>query len=68
MKYNFEDYFSKTSDKFTIAGNKFFSDYRNFKSEEVFKNKYNEVIVNYNYMVQSYNTSISSINSVMKIR
>jgi len=68
MKYNFEDYFSKTSDKFTASGNKFFSDYRNFKSEEVFKNKYNEVIVNYNYMVQSYNTSISSINSVMKIR
>lgn len=68
MKYNFEDYFSNTSGKFTASGNKFFSDYNGFKSEEVFKNKYNEVIVNYNYMVQSYNTSISSINSVMKVR
>ncbi len=68
MKYNFEDYFSKTSEKFTDAGKKFFTDYSGFKSEEVFNNKYNEVVQNYNYMVQSYNTSINSINSVMKFR
>lgn len=68
MKYNFEDYFSKTANKFTETGKIFFNDFTEYKSENIFNNKYNDVIQNYNYMVQSYNTSINSINSVRQYR
>ena len=64
MKYNFEDYFSKTSENFTEAAEKLLSDAAGIKSESVFVSRYNEVVQKYNYLIQSYNTSISSINSV----
>lgn len=64
MKYNFEDYFSKTAVNFIDAGNIFFDSAPGAKNENAFKSKYNDVINSYNNMISSYNTGIGTINRI----
>ncbi|MBK9332062.1 MAG: DUF3829 domain-containing protein [Ignavibacteria bacterium] len=64
MKYNFEDYFAPTAEKFISEGNKFFNSEGGVKSEKEFAKGYNEMINSYNSMITSYNTNIGTINRV----
>jgi hypothetical protein len=68
LKYNFEDYFSKTAfnlidaaDKFTGVMNKEGQNKRDFHREQ------DAVLRNYNYLVTSYNTSLNTINLYRKL-
>ncbi|HRI86426.1 MAG TPA: hypothetical protein PK536_13365, partial [Ignavibacteria bacterium] len=64
MKYNFEDYFAPTAEKFISEGNKFFGSGGGIKSDKEFLKGYNEMINSYNSMIKSYNTNIGTINRV----
>lgn len=61
MKYNFEDYFAPTANKFIEAGKKLFEG-SGAKNETDFKKHYNDVVNTYNSMISSYNTSINTLN------
>lgn len=63
MKYNYEDYFSKTVTDFIRHADKFLGKMqsRNLSSSE-FKLVYNDVILYYNLMITSYNTTLVTIN------
>jgi len=63
MKYNYEDYFSKTVTDFVRHADKFLDKMksRNLSSSE-FKQGYNDVILYYNLMITSYNTTLVTVN------
>lgn len=63
MKYSFEDYFAKMSEKFIEAGDKFFEKAPGARNDNEFRNLYNGVIDNYNNMINSHNTSIQTLNT-----
>lgn len=64
LKYNFEDYFTKTVNDFINEAKTFISkaEKNDFKGKE-FNKEYDNVIRYYNYMINSYNTSTQVINS-----
>jgi hypothetical protein len=64
MKYNFEDYFTKTVNDFVTETRKFFEAINKKKMDsKSFNNGYDNVIRYYNYMIGAYNSSIGSLNT-----
>ena len=64
IKYSFEDYFTKMTEKFMDETDKFIKEMKKGKmSERDFGLSYDNVVRNYNYMINAYNTSINSINT-----
>lgn len=63
MKYSFEDYFSKMTQLFIDAANKFFKKAPEAKTEQEFNRLFDEVVRAYNLMISAYNTNINVINS-----
>ncbi len=64
MKYNFEDYFTKTVNDFIAESRKFFESMRKKKLDaKSFNSGYDNVINYYNYMINSYNSSIGTLNT-----
>jgi hypothetical protein len=64
MKYNFEDYFSKSVKNFVDKTRRFINDKKTKKmDQEEFNRGYDNVITYYNYMINSYNSSIGVLNS-----
>ena len=63
MKYNFEDYFSKTVNDFVTQWRKFAGELNGKMDERKFSDRYNDIVRYYNYMIDSYNSSINTANS-----
>jgi hypothetical protein len=64
MKYNFEDYFSKTVKSFVEKTRRFINDKKTKKmNSEEFNRGYDNVITYYNNMINAYNSSIGVLNS-----
>lgn len=64
MKYNFEDYFTKTVNDFISETRKFLDSINKKKlSAQGFNDGYDNVIQYYNYMINAYNSSIGTINT-----
>lgn len=62
MKYNFEDYFTSSVEKFLDTGKNFFEKARDSKNEKTFNKNYNDMVNAYNLMITSYNTNVGNIN------
>jgi hypothetical protein len=63
MKYNFQDYFTKTVNDFISESRKFFENMNKKKMDEKsFNAGYDNVINYYNYMINAYNSSIGTVN------
>lgn len=68
MKYNFEDYFTKTVNDFISETRKFFDSVNKKKlNAKGFNDGYDKVIQYYNYMINAYNSSIGTINTISNI-
>lgn len=64
MKYNFEDYFTKTVNDFIKEARSFTDKVQNNKlSDREFNTGYDAVVRNYNYMINSYNSSTQILNT-----
>jgi hypothetical protein len=64
MKYNFEDYFTKTVNDFIKQSRSFIGNVRTKKMDtEGFNMEYDKVINYYNYMINAYNSSIGVLNT-----
>jgi hypothetical protein len=64
MKYNFEDYFTRTVNDFVTETRKFFEGMSKKKMDsKSFNNGYDSVIRYYNYMIGAYNSSIGALNT-----
>lgn len=64
MKYNFEDYFTKTVNDFINETRKFLERVNTGKlSTKYFNDGYDNVMNYYNYMVGAYNSSIGTLNT-----
>jgi hypothetical protein len=64
MKYNFEDYFTKTVNDFVTETRKLFEAMSKKKMDsKSFNNGYDNVIRYYNYMIGAYNSSIGALNT-----
>ena len=64
MKYNYEDYFSKTVTDFISHADKFLDKTKNRNlSNSEFKQGYDDVILYYNLMITSYNATLVIINT-----
>jgi len=67
MKYNFEDYFSKTVKDFVAETRKFLERVNTGKlSEKYFNEGYDDVMTYYNYVINAYNSSIGTLNTFSK--
>ena len=67
MKYNFEDYFTKTVKDFVAETRKFLERVSTGKlSEKYFNEGYDDVMTYYNYMINAYNSSIGTLNTFSK--
>jgi hypothetical protein len=63
LKYNFEDYFSKTSYNLIDSGKEFITVMNSgSRHKREFNLKQDAVLRNYNYLVRSYNTSLNVIS------
>jgi len=65
LKYNFEDYFSKSMNDFIKHSRKFLSGGSNMKEAE-FTKGYNDVVEYYNYMINAYNSSMQTLNTMQQ--
>ncbi len=64
MKYNFEDYFSKTVKDFVEKTRRFINDMKTKKMDsKEFNRSYDNVITYYNYMINAYNSSLGVLNT-----
>jgi len=64
MKYNFEDYFTKTVNDFVKESRKLFDSMNKKKmNDREFNSGYDNVINYYNYMINAYNSSIGTLNT-----
>jgi hypothetical protein len=64
MKYNFEDYFTKTVNDFVTETRKFLDRVNTKKLDaKNFNTGYDNVMNYYNYMINSYNSSIGTLNT-----
>jgi hypothetical protein len=64
MKYNFEDYFTKTVNDFVTETRKFLDRVNTKKlSMKNFNTGYDDVMNYYNYMINAYNSSIGTLNT-----
>jgi hypothetical protein len=64
MKYNFEDYFTKTVNDFVKESRKLFDSMNKKKmNDREFNSGYDNVINFYNYMINAYNSSIGTLNT-----
>lgn len=64
MKYNFEDYFSKTVKNFIEKTRIFISSMKTKKiNTDEFNKNYDNVVTYYNNMINAYNSSISVLNT-----
>ena len=67
MKYNFEDYFTKTVKDFVAEARKFLKRVSTGKlSTKYFNEGYDGVMNYYNYMINAYNSSIGTLNTFSK--
>jgi hypothetical protein len=67
MKYNFEDYFTKTVKDFVAETRKFLERVNTGKlSIKYFNEGYDGVMNYYNYMINAYNSSIGTLNTFSK--
>ena len=67
MKYNFEDYFTKTVNDFVTETRKFLDRVNTKKlSTKYFNSGYDNVMNYYNYMINAYNSSIGTLNTFSK--
>lgn len=67
MKYNFEDYFTKTVKDFVAETRKFLERVKTGKlSTKYFNEGYDGVMNYYNYMINAYNSSIGTLNTFSK--
>jgi hypothetical protein len=64
MKYNFEDYFTKTVNDFVNETRKFLARVNTGKLNlKNFNSGYDNVMNYYNYMINAYNSSIGTLNT-----
>jgi hypothetical protein len=67
MKYNFEDYFTKTVKDFVAETRKFLERVSTGKlNMKYFNEGYDDVMNYYNYMINAYNSSIGTLNTFSK--
>lgn len=64
MKYNFEDYFSKTVNTFVKQARRFIDNIKTKKMDsDEFNRSYDNVVTYYNNMINAYNSSIGVLNT-----